>query len=109
MSTYNHQIAIELLREYFKKTPREKIKADWDAVKNLGYEGPTVNQFLSELKMEAFQFDKAMFAWEQSLLIKVGQDVNYSTDEMNNSSQTSTNSKKPLNEEACNYNYAMAA
>lgn len=110
MSDYNHQIAIELLREYFQKTPKEIIQADWEAVKSLGLKGgPTVNQFLSEAHQDVLQFDKNLFDWEQSLLIEVGHDLKYSTAAMDNFPQTSSNTKEPLNDVASNYNYAMAA
>lgn len=36
----------ELLRDYFATTPQEEIQKDWDAVKDLDFEGPTIDEFL---------------------------------------------------------------
>ncbi len=110
MPNYNHQVAIELLREYFKKTPKEIVQADWEAVKNLGLEGgPTVNQFLSEEHHDTPLFDKKLFEWEQSLLVQVGYDLDFATNVDEDFGKSAGKSKSQLIEEANNYHYAMAA
>ena len=103
-------MAIELLREYFKNIPKEIVQADWEAVKNLGLEGgPTVNQFLSEEHQERPQFDKNLFEWEQSLLVQVGYDMDFTTDAEGDFTGIPESLKNPHPEDMNNYHYAMAA
>lgn len=43
---------VKLLRKYFAETPKEQIQADWDAVKDLECDGPTVAEFLETLSKD---------------------------------------------------------
>lgn len=44
--------APELLKEYFATQPEEIIQADWNAVKDLEFEGPTIDEFLESTSTE---------------------------------------------------------
>ena len=45
----------ELLRSYFKDMPQETIQADWDSVKNLEFEGPTIADLLESTNYEVYR------------------------------------------------------
>lgn len=56
---------VKLLRKYFAETPKEQIQADWDAVKDLECDGPTVAEFLETLNSKDEDAEMSKFTNSQ--------------------------------------------
>jgi len=44
-----HQRLLKDLEEYFKNTPKDKIKEAWDRTKEFDNVGPTIDEFLQHI------------------------------------------------------------